>query len=496
MHSLDSVPSRTKHVSSSSSPSRRRHGMISPFLVVALWLLVAVDPTSGSRSLGDIAHKEHVLQSHMSTKTMYPVLFRGELEDERRREEEDAARHECRPVQLNYVVRHGTRFPTIKDIKRIEATHAKLRSTMGEKPTKDLEWVASWSNPYEYDRAGWLAEAGVAELVSMGQRLRERFGDAFHQHFEVSRFLFEHTYKPRTRHSAMAFAFGFFGGHQPVHLTSDPIGEDEELRFFDNCPAFERSIDSNKTATIEHTKYRQSPQMLENLNRFRSRVGTTNAASLTQKDLEAAYAGCAFDVAVRWRTNEWCSLFDEGMLHSMDYFHDLKHFYKKSHGHALAFEIAAPLLQDIYRTIHQRANGESTVEGHFRFAHAETILPFASLLNLTYFDRHLSDREGHFLADTPLDVAMRRPFRGSTLAPFSANIGFVLYKCSKPSETEGGEVTKAPEGTSYRVQTLFHERSVRFSECGGEILCPLDRFERMYWQWIHEYDFFSKCSAT
>ncbi|KAJ0395356.1 hypothetical protein ATCC90586_011823 [Pythium insidiosum] len=466
-------------------------------LLVALFsvLFLCANTSFAAPSLAEISRKERVLQSHMSTKTMYPALFRSEFREEREREEEEAARHACHPVQLNYVVRHGTRFPTIKDIKRIAATHEKLRSLLSDRPTGELNWVETWSNPYDADRAGWLAEAGVAELISMGRRLRERFGDAFHQHFDAARFLFEHTYKPRTRHSAMAFAYGFFDGHQPVHMTSDPIGQDEELRFFDNCPVFERSIDTNKSATIEHAKYRNSAQMQQNLHRFQSRVGSSKAASLTQKDLEAAYAGCAFDVAVRGRTTEWCGLFDEAMLYSMDYFHDLKHFYKKSHGHAMAFEIAAPLLQDIHRSMRERVEGKNTVEGHFRFAHAETILPFASLLNLTYFDRHLSDKEGHFLADTPLDVAKRRPFRGSTLAPFSANIGFVLYECDKQSQAGTVLTSEQHTDASYRVQTLFHERTVRFSECGGEALCPLKQFERMFWQWIHEYDFFSKCSA-
>ncbi|TMW64880.1 hypothetical protein Poli38472_009047 [Pythium oligandrum] len=442
-------------------------------LVLCWTLLMAVAVATPSTS--------EVLTQHMSTKTMYPVPSLAELKEETEAEKQAAQENDalCRPVQLNYVIRHGTRFPTIKDIRRINATHERL--THASAP---LAWTQHWTNPYDPDRAGWLADVGVSELIAMGKRLRLRFGDAFHQHFNSDKFVFEHTYKPRTKQSAMAFAYGFFQEQlQSVLYHTDPIGQDTALRFFDNCPALDLAVARNKSATIEHKRYRLSKQMHRNLRRFQRLAGQP----LEQSDLEAAYAACAFDVSVRGRLDEWCTLFDQELLFSMDYFHDLKHFYKKSHGNALAFEVASPLLQAVHRTMLQRIRGENTVEGHFRFAHAETILPLASLLNLTYFDRHANDREGHFLADTPLDIATTRSFRGSKLSPFAANIGFVLYECHD---------TTGPVPPTYRVQTLFHERTVTFPECDHARLCPFERFERMFWQWIHEYDFFSVCGVS
>uniref|UniRef100_K3WU79 Multiple inositol polyphosphate phosphatase 1 n=1 Tax=Globisporangium ultimum (strain ATCC 200006 / CBS 805.95 / DAOM BR144) TaxID=431595 RepID=K3WU79_GLOUD len=453
-------------------------------------LLTAVTPSCALQGGGETTQqrvRDDVLHAHMSTKTKYPTPTRDEELTMQQTEHARATALQCEPIHVNFVIRHGTRYPTIKDITRIAKTHAKLRgdamSGEDEERAAVAEWITTWKNPYRADEAGWLAPVGVTELIAIGNRIRHRFGEHFGSHFDPARFEFEHTWKPRTQQSASAFAFGFFRSQlQPVFMHVDAIGEDHELRFFDNCPAYDHAIDRNATATLQHAEYRQSAQMRANLRRFRA---LARNPTLTQKDLEAAYAACAFDVSVWNILNEWCELFNADMLHSMDYFHDLKHFYKKSHGHALAFEIAAPLLQDMFRSMKERIDGQSVLEGHFRFAHAETILPLASLLNVSYFDRHASDAEGHFLSSTPLELAKTRTFQAAKLAPFAANIGFVLYECAGDSPDS---VTK-----TYRIATLLNERHVTFRECDDELLCPFDRMQTIFRRWIHEYDFHEQC---
>lgn len=448
-------------------------------LVATALLLLSLDVATAAAS-----EKQDVLDKHMSTKTKYPTPTLAEEIETRAREEAEAAALQCRPVQLNYVVRHGTRFPTIKDIRRIDSVHRKL---LLHQRDADIAWLHNWTNPYDPEHAGWLAPIGVDELIDIGARLRRRFGASFRRHFNASAFVFESTWKVRTQQSASAFAYGFFDErHEPVHVGIAPIGADHELRFFDNCPAYDRAIDDNATATIHYADYRTSHQMQQNVLAFRERTGTAHVQTepLTRSDMEAAYAACAFDVAIFSRYDRWCALFTREMLLSMDYYHDLKHFYKKSHGHALAFEIAAPLLQDVFESMRARVMRAAHVDGHFRFAHAETILPLASLLDLSYFDRHASDAAGHFLATTPLDVAITRAFHASTLAPFAANIGFVLYECD-------GDDDDAP---AYRVATLLHERQVAFRACGNATLCPFEQFEQIFRRWLHEVDFHDQCA--
>ncbi|CEG41608.1 RxLR-like protein [Plasmopara halstedii] len=412
---------------------------------------------------------QKILREHMSTKTLYAPPMRSNP---------DSVDDTCTPVQLNFVIRHGTRNPTIKDITRINNTHSRILTARNKSVPS---WVESWKNPYPKETEAWLADPGIRELIEIGHRLRARLSPLA-VYYNASKFVFDHTWKIRTKQSAQAFAFGFFDGVQPVYYHSSPIGKDEVLRFYDNCPAFQTLIDTNKSSTIEHSKYRDSEQMQKNLIKFQK---VANFADATQKDMEAAYAGCAFDVAVQDVYDHWCSFFDDEMLLSMDYFQDLKHFYRKSHGHALSYEIATPLLQDIFRSMKKRVLANSGIEGYFRFAHAETILPLASLLNVSYFDRHTSDREGHFRADTPLNLALQRKFKSSTLAPFAANIGFVLYECANHDEEA--------KDTAFKVKTLLNEREVLFNECEGQALCPFDVLETIFYRWLYEFNFQEQC---
>ncbi|KAF4035893.1 Histidine phosphatase superfamily (branch 2) [Phytophthora infestans] len=437
--------------------------------LVKFLLLLAAICTTASAAEG----AREVLSNDMSTKTLYAPPTSSES---------DILEEVCIPVQLNFAIRHGTRNPTMKDITRINTTHTRL---LKARNGASITWVESWINPFPMETQAWLADPGVRELIEIGHRLRARLSP-LPVFYDASKFVFEHTWKIRTKQSAEAFAFGFFDGLQPVYYHSHPIGQDEVLRFYDNCPVFEMQIDSNKSSTIEHSKYRDSDQMRKNLAKFQRLTGFAGA---TQKDMEAAYAGCAFDVAVQAVFDQWCSFFDDEMLLSMDYFQDLKHFYRKSHGHPLSYEIATPLLQDIFRTMKQRVDGKSHVEGFFRFAHAETILPLASLLNVSYFDRHASDHEGHFRADTPLELALQRKFKSSELAPFAANIGFVLYECADPKE-------ESKTKTTFKVKTLLNEREVVFKECKGQDLCPFDVLENIFRRWIYEFDFQKHCTLV
>jgi multiple inositol-polyphosphate phosphatase/2,3-bisphosphoglycerate 3-phosphatase len=366
-----------------------------------------------------------------------------------------------------------------------------------KKKQEALGWLKDWKIPYPNEKAGWLANAGVHELMKMGRRLRQHFfRQQTHHHYDhyyhSDKYIFEHTWKIRTKQSAFAFANGFFDGHQFVNYQTDPIGKDEELRFFDNCPAFHQQIDTNQTAIRQYQLYRDSLQMNKNLKKFMTytRVDTrgNHSIKLTQKDLEAAYAACAFDIALQEsNTRNWCRFFDQEMLLSMDFYQDLKHFYKKSHGdgttgHLLAWEIASPLLQDFFTSMKQKILGQSTIQAHFRFAHAETILPFVTLLNLTQFD---PDQHTILHANFTIKELLERKFHSSFLSPFAANIGFVLYQCPSLSKKEQKE---------HFVKLFLNEKEVQMKDCHKN-LCRFEFLEKKFQKWLQEYNFQQSCST-
>jgi multiple inositol-polyphosphate phosphatase/2,3-bisphosphoglycerate 3-phosphatase len=69
---------------------------------------------------------------------------------------------------------------------------------------------------------------------------------------------------------------------------------------------------------------------------------------------------------------------------------------------------------------------------NIRFGHAETIMPFVTLLGLFRDDAGL-------YANATLAEMRRRKFRASHIAPYSANAYLVLYACD-----EGASACPAP----------------------------------------------------
>jgi multiple inositol-polyphosphate phosphatase / 2,3-bisphosphoglycerate 3-phosphatase len=190
-------------------------------------------------------------------------------------------------------------------------------------------------------------------------------------------------------------------------------------------------------------------------------------------------ADCAdsFDVALYDIRDQWCSLFTPETVATLDYDDDLKAFYQLAGGYAINYEMASVLLQDIVAVMDQRISGASSIEGAFRFAHAETTLPLMTLLG--------------FGDKTPLYASAsrgqihRRGFRTSALAPFGANIEFRLYAETRDKAT-----------SPYYVQVIVNERDdVEVPGC-GLVFCPLETLKTSLWRrFLYEYDFAQQCRA-
>ncbi|RHY60930.1 hypothetical protein DYB34_004787 [Aphanomyces astaci] len=202
--------------------------------------------------------------------------------------------------------------------------------------------------------------------------------------------------------------------------------DDHELRFFDNCPAYDRHVERNQSATEQYDAFAASDSVLAALRHFQTAF---NLPSLTLKDLSAVYDACAyvavFDIAVHGISHHWCTLIPPGLLQTMEYWKELKQYYRKSHGNPLSVAIASPLLRDVVEAMVNITSRFDGVDGHFRFAHAETLLPLLSLLGF-----HQDQPKLVASATAPYD----RLFRSAKLAPFGGNVAFVLYQC--PNSTE------------------------------------------------------------
>ena len=106
--------------------------------------------------------------------------------------------------------------------------------------------------------------------------------------------------------------------------------------------------------------------------------------------------------------------------------------------------MAKPLLTEFFSSTSELIEAKSNVTANLRFAHAETIIPLATLLQIPDF----SDEAVH-LSDTY--TYENNWWRGDNVAPMAANIQWEIYR----HEDNHQQIL---------VRMLYNEMEVRFKE--------------------------------
>ena len=106
--------------------------------------------------------------------------------------------------------------------------------------------------------------------------------------------------------------------------------------------------------------------------------------------------------------------------------------------------MAKPLLTDFFTSINATIQGQTNVTTHLRFAHAETIIPFATLLQIP----GLSNQAVHDLDTYSYET---NHWRGDQVAPMAANIQWEIYQ----HENDSNPIL---------VRMLYNEMEVRFKD--------------------------------
>lgn len=371
-------------------------------------------------------------------------------------------------VQIQSIIRHGTRYPTASSAREIEELLAKLQTTYAELiPT----WLTTYELPYNSSLDGAIAPAGIAELKAIGKRTRQSLATSYiPTEFTPDTFLLQHTYKSRTRDSAKAFASTFFINPSNVTYLEYPKKKDPLLRFYDQCDRYNRDIKDNETALAEVIRFKQSDRMLRTVDLLKRALLLPSDADITLTDVESVYSACAFDLAQYGIASHWCTLLDREIIQTVELLEDLNTFYQLGGGHALNYEMASVLLQDIVATMDAFITGASAQQGNFRFVHAETTLPLITLLGYTDFALLRG-------VDWGVAATANRRFRTSRLAPFAANVQFRLYE-------------KAGE---HYVQILVNEQVARLPGCKS-VLCKLSQLRRLWGFYLTTYDQATDCT--
>ncbi len=396
----------------------------------------------------------------------------------------------CHAVHLNMVFRHGTRYPSTNDVKRINAMLSKVQETMNKNEEVKLQVERKLGLqlefPFDASTDKLLTKVGDEELYKLGQRFQNRFPELFQKSFSVNELKFTSTCKERSSRSAHAFQIGFLEGHgtlgkckiQPAPIQIMPCENDEILRYFDLCEKYQKHVENNDASSKEMNKFLEGLEVTNVVRKVKKRLKLEKDHTLTSNHILSMYLYCAYSIGILNQSinNGWCQLFDENDLNVMEYVLDLKAFYKRSAAFKITYESSCPLLRDILHSIQAKARrkvNHKSLKGIFRSSHAETLIPLYALMGL-----HL-DKE-HLKANNFNEMEQRQ-FRGSSLAPFTGNLAFVLYECQQ---------------NEYKIQFYSNERLIKIPCCKSKVDCPFEMFESCYQKISDNCDLNEMCKTV
>ncbi|XP_037321199.2 multiple inositol polyphosphate phosphatase 1a [Pungitius pungitius] len=351
---------------------------------------------------------------------------------------------QCRQVHLTAIVRHGTRYPTSKNIRKMRQLYEVVRRNASGEESWLREIQTQWTMWYTEDMDGRLVQKGVSDHKHLAVRLSKLFPSLLSEEKLRGGFIkFITSSKHRCVNSTLSFMAGLTELWAIKDKEFDHAVNDALMRFFDQCTRFVQEVDKNPSALSEVDKFKQGPEMRRVAEKIADRLRVPYS-DITDDMAEAAFYLCAYEFAIKTVNSPWCRLFDEVDAQVLEYANDLKQFWKRAYGYDINSKSSCILFHDAFSRLDKAANesrsGKQVSEAvTVQVGHAETLLPLLTLLGL------FNDSDA--LTSTNYATQAQRLFRTSHMLPYAANLLLVLYDCG------GGEL---------RLQPLLNEKPVTF----------------------------------
>lgn len=366
----------------------------------------------------------------------------------------------CSLISYDLVSRHGSRYPTpprTKNCLDFGALLQKYRDSLTS------QWLRDWRCPVSLDDAGLLAHRGVYELSAIGSRAAKRFARALLP-YNPNNVSITSSFVSRTSQSAAVYGrsvIGVWADTVPLAVMSESFAYDYALRCYDLCPAYTQESLENPAAAKQSELYLRMVE-LDIAKRVSSKTGLPLDVVI-ENLVDKIWDACRTEAMLFDDISHICSLFAQTDAEELEFVADLLSWWRRGYGVEIDTLVAAPLLVDVVRGMDASAagyaKGESYVRSRLRFTHAETLLPFMSMLGLFQDEMPL-------LANMTKAQIAARKWRVSMISPMSSSLAFALYQC-----------TGQPEPA---VELLHKEATVTLPSCGGQRLCPLSQFKKMY----------------
>ena len=215
-----------------------------------------------------------------------------------------------------------------------------------------------------------------------------------------------------------AFINGLKVIYPNINIQSTVNGENDPiLRFFDLNPTYLQYKNHGAWINELHKYKFRDPSYINNL----SSILHLKTTSLNEK---LNLCNTLYNINCNSYNIYFNSLFREFLNNqTLDYFwsnNNIRNYFEKGPGSTdnIAVNIAYPLLENIISTTNN-ALAHEEIGGTFRFAHAETLIPFAALINLCNYGIQYNTY-----------TQINSNWKDYLIARMAANIQFIFYTCT------------------------------------------------------------------
>lgn len=340
------------------------------------------------------------------------------------------------PVFINHVGRHGARHLT-KEVSTsyaynllAKADSANGLTTAGQQLHKQILAL----DKVEHGIVKSISGEGKTELQGIGKRMYSHYPQVF---AGAPKLHVGNTKEIRTKQSADAFLTGLkIGFKDSAKITT--YTDDTGLRFYDASPAY-TAFEDNGNWQVSMKILRQKLNItVVNEQIAKKWLSPSFIKTLTPADIDKLVSdvfGFATIVPslkeeiaatkVKLSDINFTSFFTCTEISALSKIDVADDYLKKGPGtdnNGIQVRIAVPLLVNFINTSDNFLKG-GDVNAELRFAHAETISPFATLLGIAKASKVAKNI-------TQLDAA----WQSSAVIPLSANIQWIFYRKKSSSE--------------------------------------------------------------
>lgn len=321
------------------------------------------------------------------------------------------------PFYVSHLGRHGARFPTSgKALDKVE----KVLKLAEQEERLTSDGVALFStirrlSVFLDGQWGKLSNLGEMEQEGIAKRLMKQNPYLFSDSAKIKAIS---TYVPRSISSMDTFLSCMIR-HNPTLQIQRNEGKqyDDILRFFDLNKSYVNYKEKGDWLPIYTTFVRRKISPLPIMEKF-----LLHPEQYSDKEAEEFVMALFSIAAILPDTGISLNLQDLFTLENWyDYWQtqNLRQYMSKSSapiGKMLPVAIAWPLLSEFICSAQEVINGKSSYQANFRFAHAETVIPFVALMGIEKTDAQIS---------CPDSVSIY--WKDYEISPMAANIQWLFY---------------------------------------------------------------------